>query len=271
MNLIQTPADIFSDGALYLRIYIGGFLFLYLYNVCTGIFTSLGDSRTPLYFLIGSSLGNILLDMIFVIVFHWGVAGVAWATFIAQGAACVLALLTAFVIGIPLGYLCVCRKKWERWITGAFQVLRIIPSVAILILLIPVMGTGVRPAMTALVLLAVPPILMNTAAGFSEVPAFMLETAEGLGMTERQMFWKVKVPLAMPMILTGMRTAAIEIIASATIAAKIGAGGLGGIILTGLGLNRTDLLLIGGISVALLSLAAGMVFRLLMKLQPAAA
>ena len=183
----------------------------------------------------------------------------------------VLALLTASVIGIPLGYLCVCRKKWERWITGAFQVLRIIPSVAILILLIPVMGTGVRPAMTALVLLAVPPILMNTAAGFSEVPAFMLETAEGLGMTERQMFWKVKVPLAMPMILTGMRTAAIEIIASATIAAKIGAGGLGGIILTGLGLNRTDLLLIGGISVALLSLAAGMVFRLLMKLQPAAA
>ena len=67
MNLIQTPADIFSDGALYLRIYIGGFLFLYLYNVCTGIFTSLGDSRTPLYFLIGSSLGNILLDMIFVL------------------------------------------------------------------------------------------------------------------------------------------------------------------------------------------------------------
>lgn len=94
MKLIQTPENIFSDGALYLRIYIGGFLFLYLYNVCTGIFTSLGDSRTPLYFLIGSSLGNILLDMVFVIVFHWGVAGVAWATFLAQGAACVLAVLT---------------------------------------------------------------------------------------------------------------------------------------------------------------------------------
>ena len=90
-------------------------------------------------------------------------------------------------------------------------------------------------------------------------------------MTERQMFWKVKCRLRCRVILTGMRTAAIEIIASATIAAKIGAGGLGGIILTGLGLNRTDLLLIGGISVALLSLAAGMVFRLLMKLQPAAA
>lgn len=89
---LQTPANIFDDGALYLNIYIGGFLFLFLYNVSTGIFTSLGDSRTPLYFLIGSSLGNIALDLIFVIVFHWGVAGVAWATFLAQGAACILAL-----------------------------------------------------------------------------------------------------------------------------------------------------------------------------------
>ena len=89
---LQTPENIFEDGALYLNIYIGGFLFLFLYNVSTGIFTSLGDSRTPLYFLIGSSLGNIGLDLIFVIVFHWGVAGVAWATFLAQGAACILAL-----------------------------------------------------------------------------------------------------------------------------------------------------------------------------------
>lgn len=94
MELIHTPENIFSDGALYLKIYIGGFLFLFLYNVATGIFTALGDSQTPLYFLIGSSVGNILLDLIFVAVFHWGVAGVAWATFIAQGIACVLALLT---------------------------------------------------------------------------------------------------------------------------------------------------------------------------------
>lgn len=93
MTLINTPENIFGDGALYLRIYIGGFLFLFLYNVATGIFNSLGDSRTPLYFLIGSSLGNIVLDLIFVAVFGWGVAGVAWATFIAQGIACILALL----------------------------------------------------------------------------------------------------------------------------------------------------------------------------------
>ncbi len=94
MRLINTPENIFSDGALYLRIYIGGFLFLFLYNICTGIFQSLGDSRTPLYFLIGSSIGNIVLDLLFVAGFHWGVAGVAWATFLAQGAACVLAFAT---------------------------------------------------------------------------------------------------------------------------------------------------------------------------------
>ena len=93
MRLIQTPENIFADGALYLRIYIGGFTFLYLYNVVTGIFTALGDSRTPLYFLIGSSLGNIVLDFVFVAGFRWGVAGVAWATFLAQGAAGLLAFL----------------------------------------------------------------------------------------------------------------------------------------------------------------------------------
>lgn len=94
MRMIQTPDNIFQDGALYLGIYIGGFLFLFLYNICTGIFQSLGDSKTPLYFLICSSVGNVVLDWVFVAVFHWGVAGVAWATFLAQGVSCVLAFIT---------------------------------------------------------------------------------------------------------------------------------------------------------------------------------
>ncbi|MCI8464507.1 MAG: MATE family efflux transporter [Lachnospiraceae bacterium] len=94
LRLLNTPEDVFADGAVYLKIYIGGFLFLFLYNICTGVFTSLGDSRTPLYFLIGSSLSNIFLDYWFVTSFHMGVAGVAWATFLAQGAACILAFFT---------------------------------------------------------------------------------------------------------------------------------------------------------------------------------
>lgn len=94
LALIQTPENVFADASLYLRIYILGFLFLFLYNICTGIFTSLGDSRTPLYFLIGSSIGNIVLDIVFVVCLKMGVAGVAWATFLAQGIASVLALVT---------------------------------------------------------------------------------------------------------------------------------------------------------------------------------
>ncbi|MCQ2475125.1 MAG: MATE family efflux transporter [Clostridia bacterium] len=91
--LLNTPENIFGDAALYLKIYIGGFVFLFLYNIATAVFVSLGDSRTPLVFLICSSVGNIILDYVFVRFFSWGVAGVAWATFIAQGTACVFALV----------------------------------------------------------------------------------------------------------------------------------------------------------------------------------
>ena len=92
MEAIHTPANIFGDGELYLKIYVLGLTFLFLYNVCTGVFTALGDSRTPLYFLIGSSVGNVVLDYWFVAGLGMGVAGVAWATFIAQGVSAVLAL-----------------------------------------------------------------------------------------------------------------------------------------------------------------------------------
>ena len=94
LGALQTPGNILGDAGVYLKIYIGGFIFLFLYNITTGVFTSLGDSKTPLYFLIGSSLSNILLDWIFVAVCHWDVAGVAWATFICQGIACILAVVT---------------------------------------------------------------------------------------------------------------------------------------------------------------------------------
>lgn len=96
MRAIDTPADIFSSSALYLEIYVGGFIFLFVYNIANGVFTSLGDSKTSLYFLIFSSVLNVILDYIFVVFFEMGVSGVAWATFIAQGLAGVLSVLTLF-------------------------------------------------------------------------------------------------------------------------------------------------------------------------------
>lgn len=171
-----------------------------------------------------------------------------------------LALLVAAVIGTLCGYAASLSLKSERIISAPFQVLRVVPSLAVLILLIPVMGTGIRPAVTALTILAVPPVLLNTIVGFREVPEFMVESARGIGMTEKDVLWQVRVPLALPMILAGLRTGLVEVFASTTLAAKIGAGGLGEIIFTGLGLNRADLLILGGLLVAVLSLGSGAVF-----------
>lgn len=94
LQLLGTPVSIMPNSDAYLKIYIAGLLFLFLYNACNGIFTALGDSKTPLYFLIGSSVGNVVLDLIFVLCFDMGVSGVAWATFIAQGIAAVLSVIT---------------------------------------------------------------------------------------------------------------------------------------------------------------------------------
>ena len=94
LELINTPAEILADSALYLDIYVLGLPFMFFYNVATGIFSALGDSRTPFFFLAASSVGNIFMDILFVTAFDMGVAGVAWATFLCQGVSCVLALLS---------------------------------------------------------------------------------------------------------------------------------------------------------------------------------
>ncbi len=93
LELLKTEQLVFDDAKAYLNIYVLGLIFMLMYNICTGIFTSLGDSRTPLYFLIGSSIGNILLDILFVVVFQMGVPGTAWATFICQAICAVLAFI----------------------------------------------------------------------------------------------------------------------------------------------------------------------------------
>ena len=176
-----------------------------------------------------------------------------------------MSLLIASVIGIGFGYLASGHPYWEKVSTAGFQVLRVIPSLAVLVILIPVMGTGKAPAVTALTVLAIPPILLNTTVGFIEVPDYMIEAGRGIGMNGRQILLRVRIPAALPMIFAGIRTALVEVFASATLAAKIGAGGLGEIIFTGLGLNRMDIVFVGGVLVALLSLLAGLIFDLLTR------
>lgn len=170
-----------------------------------------------------------------------------------------LSVLLAMAIAVPLGVL-IYRHALGRAIAERFfGLLRIVPSLAILIILIPIMGTGVKPSVVALTILAIPPILMNVVQAFLSLPPHMVEAAIGMGMDPRQAFFKVKLPLAFPLMYAGIRTAAVEVIASATLASYIGAGGLGDIIFTGLALLRYSLILIGGVSVAILSLLTGFI------------
>ena len=170
-----------------------------------------------------------------------------------------VSVLAAAAIAIPLGIVSA-KFQWMKHISETvFGLLRIVPSLAVLILLIPLIGTGVFPSVIALTILAIPPILLNTAQGFLTIPASTIEAATAMGMSRVMLFFDVKLPLAFPLLFAGVRTATVEVIASATIASYIGAGGLGDIIVTGLALLRTDLLVIGGGSVALLSLLTGFI------------
>ena len=166
-----------------------------------------------------------------------------------------MALCAGLLIAVPLGIAC-SRHAWsERLATGAAGVLRVIPSLAILILCVPYLGVGTLPAVVALTVLAIPPMLINTAVALRGVSPEIIEAATAMGMSPLRLWLTVKAPLAFPLAFSGVRTAASEVIASATLAAYIGAGGLGILIYTGLGALRSDLLWIGGVSVALLSLA----------------
>lgn len=124
LNLIHTPAEIFSDSKLYLDIYIWGLPFLFFYNIATGIFSALGDSKTPFIFLAVSSTSNILVDILFVSVFQMGVAGVAWATFLCQGISCIFSVIVVFkrLAGIQV-------KEKAPWFS--FDILKKIAVIAI--------------------------------------------------------------------------------------------------------------------------------------------
>ena len=164
------------------------------------------------------------------------------------------ALAAALAIGLPLGTL-IARTRWIRpSVLAAVSTLRVIPSLAVLMLMLPLIGLGTEPALVALTVLAIPPIVVNTDLGLRSVPLAIVDAAQGLGMTATQVARRVEWPLAFPIVFAGIRTASVEVIASATLAAFIGAGGLGDYITSGLSTDNTAQLLLGSVSVALLAL-----------------
>ncbi len=161
----------------------------------------------------------------------------------------------AILIGLPVG-IWTARSRYGRAIVSVMTAVRVIPSLAVLALVLPVLGIGYKPALVALVLLACPPILINTDVAFRGIEPAVREAALGMGMRPPQLLRRVEYPLAFPIVIAGIRTSTVEVIASATLAAFIGGGGLGDLILDGLANNDVRQLLLGGVSVALLALSA---------------
>jgi osmoprotectant transport system permease protein len=169
------------------------------------------------------------------------------------------ALGVAALLCLPLGVLA-SRHAWGRAAIATVNGIRVIPSLAILALVLPWLGLGFASALVALVVLACPPVLVNTDVAFRGVDANALEAARAMGMTSGQVLWRVETPLALPVVLSGLRVAAVEVVASATLATLIGAGGLGDIIVAGLELNEPAELLVGSLAAAALALIAAAAF-----------
>jgi osmoprotectant transport system permease protein len=165
-----------------------------------------------------------------------------------------IALGIALLIGIPAGILAARSARLSRNLMGVIASVRVIPSLAVLFLVVPYLGLNTASAIFALTLLALPPVFINTTVAFQTIEPDILEAAQGMGMTTGQVFWRVKVPLALPIVLTGVRTAAVEVTASATLAAFVGSGGLGIYITRGFAQYDNAILLVGAVPVALLTL-----------------
>ncbi len=164
-------------------------------------------------------------------------------------------LAAGIAAGVPLGVLAARSPAWGRWIIGAAGVIQTVPSLALLALLIAVMGAiGTAPALVALSLYALLPIVRNTQAGLEGVGEGLRQAARALGLTDRDRLLRIELPLAAPVLLAGIKTAAVINVGTATIAAFVGAGGLGERIVQGLALNDRALLLAGAIPAALLAL-----------------
>lgn len=166
------------------------------------------------------------------------------------------ALVCAAVLGCTLGIAAWAWSSVRGVVLGAAALGRTIPSIALLTLLIAPLGIGIAPAIVALTLLALPPIVVNVDVALREVSPAALDAATGLGMTPLQRFARVSVPLALPVALSGVRTASVEVIGSATLATFIGAGGLGDDIVRALQTSDIPLLLAATVTVAVMAFVA---------------
>ncbi|WP_371857301.1 glycine betaine ABC transporter substrate-binding protein [Duganella callida] len=177
-----------------------------------------------------------------------------------------LAVAIACVVGVPLGVLAACLPRLRQVVLGLTGVLQTVPSLALLALMIPLLGMiGTAPALVALVVYALLPIVRNTCTGLLQVPSGMKLAAQALGLRPMQRLRHVELPMALPVILAGVKTAAVMSVGTATIAAFIGAGGYGERITIGLALNDNDMLLAGAIPAALLAVVTQGLFELLEK------
>ena len=186
----------------------------------------------------------------------------ALATHLALSAA---ALGLAAAIAIPLGIRIASRERAALAVIGAANIGRTLPSLAVLALAMPLLGTGFAPSLFALTLLALPPVLLNTYAGIRHVDEDVIDAARGMGMSARQILGKVQLPIAMPVIFAGLRTAAVQVISGAVLAAYIGGGGLGDFITAGIAMMAVPQLLVGAIPATALAIGTDQLFGYLQR------
>jgi osmoprotectant transport system permease protein len=167
-----------------------------------------------------------------------------------------ISLVIALVIALPLAVLIVNRKGLAFAVINTINGLRTIPSLAILAIMLPLLGIGLWPSIVALTVLALPPILLNAYVGLRDVDPDSIEAAIGMGMTTGEVLRKIRIPLAAPAMFAGARTAAVQVLAGATLAPFIGGGGLGDFIATGISVMDMSRLLVGAVPIALLALSA---------------
>lgn len=176
------------------------------------------------------------------------------------------AMLISLVVGLPIGIWIAHRTRIAQVTINIFNSLRVIPSLAILFLVLPYLGLGFTPSLVALTFLAFTPVLINTYTGLRGVDRSVIESATGMGMSKKQVLFQIEIPLAIPAIVTGIRIASVEVISSATLASFIGGGGLGDFITRGFALFDVPIMLVGAIPVALLALASESVWSIFLFL-----